>query len=77
MCTDPGREKVVAPIVRFKNVNVLAQSSAVLVSLDEIQSFFTRHVYIFIKKKKLIPFLSLSSLIYRHTYHHAIKNVFQ
>lgn len=41
-CSNPGREKVVAPIVRFKNVNVLAQSSAILVSLDEIQSFFTR-----------------------------------
>ena len=56
MLSDPGREKVVAPIVRFKNVNVLAQSSAVLVSLDEIQSFFTRHVYE--EKKNLILFLS-------------------
>ncbi|KAK9272660.1 hypothetical protein L1049_003036 [Liquidambar formosana] len=41
-CSNPGREKVVAPIVRFKNANELTQSSAVLVSLDEIQSLFIR-----------------------------------
>lgn len=41
---DPGREMVVAPIVRYKNAIALSQSSAVLVSSDEIQSFFTRHV---------------------------------
>ncbi|GAV60467.1 Nicastrin domain-containing protein [Cephalotus follicularis] len=41
-CSNPWRDKVVAPIVRFKNANELHQPSAVLVSLDEIQDFFTR-----------------------------------
>ncbi|XP_062150833.1 nicastrin isoform X2 [Alnus glutinosa] len=41
-CSNPGREMVVAPIVRFKIENALSQSSAVLVSMDEVQSFFTR-----------------------------------
>ncbi|KAG6720577.1 hypothetical protein I3842_03G069200 [Carya illinoinensis] len=41
-CSNPGREMVVAPIVRYKNAIALSQPSAVLVSSDEIQSFFTR-----------------------------------
>ncbi|XP_041002422.1 nicastrin isoform X2 [Juglans microcarpa x Juglans regia] len=44
-CSNPGREMVVAPIVRYKNTMALSQSSAVLVSSDEIQSFFTRIWY--------------------------------
>lgn len=40
--SDPGRDKVVAPIVRFKNADKLAQPSTVLVSLNEVQSLFTR-----------------------------------
>ena len=36
---------VVAPIVRYENANQLSQLSSVLVSLDELQSFFTRHVF--------------------------------
>ncbi|KAE8021938.1 hypothetical protein FH972_007785 [Carpinus fangiana] len=45
-CSNPGREMVVAPIVRFKIANELSQSSAILVSMDEVESFFTRHVLI-------------------------------
>ncbi|KAI4299624.1 hypothetical protein L6164_033063 [Bauhinia variegata] len=41
-CSNPGREKVVAPIVRFRNANELSESSAILVSLDEFPSLFTR-----------------------------------
>lgn len=44
---DPGREKVVAPIIRFRDANSLSRSSAVLLSLDEIQDFFIRYVYHF------------------------------
>lgn len=47
---DPGRDKVVSPVIRFKNANELARSSAVFVSLDEIQELFDRHVYEFIDK---------------------------
>uniref|UniRef100_A0A5B7BU84 Nicastrin n=1 Tax=Davidia involucrata TaxID=16924 RepID=A0A5B7BU84_DAVIN len=41
-CSNPGREKVVAPIVRFKNADELVQLSAILVSLDEFENFFLR-----------------------------------
>lgn len=41
-CSNPGRQMVVAPIVRYENANQLSQLSSVLVSLDELQSFFTR-----------------------------------
>ncbi|KAF5480037.1 hypothetical protein F2P56_000812 [Juglans regia] len=41
-CSNPGREMVVAPIVRYKNTIALSQSSAVLVSSDELQSFLSR-----------------------------------
>ncbi|KAG5529736.1 hypothetical protein RHGRI_030199 [Rhododendron griersonianum] len=41
-CSNPGREKVVAPIVRYKNADKLAQLSAILVSLHEFDSFFLR-----------------------------------
>lgn len=41
-CSNPGRDKVVAPIVSFKNANQLSKSSAVLVSLDEFESLLTR-----------------------------------
>ncbi|RDX70897.1 Nicastrin, partial [Mucuna pruriens] len=39
---DPGRDKVVAPIVRFENVDKIAEPSAILVSLDEFPTLFTR-----------------------------------
>lgn len=46
MPSDPGREKVVAPILRFKSANdKLARSSAFLVSSDEMKNFFVRHEY--------------------------------
>ncbi|KAM7268197.1 hypothetical protein ACFE04_010363 [Oxalis oulophora] len=41
-CSNPGRDKIVAPVVRFKNVNKKTQPSAILVSSDEIQDFFGR-----------------------------------
>lgn len=42
-CANPGRGKVVAPIVRLKNADdKLARSSAVLVSLNEMKNFFVR-----------------------------------
>ncbi|KAH1196760.1 Nicastrin [Glycine max] len=41
-CSNPGRDKVVAPIVRFENVDRIAEPSAVLVSLDEFPTLFTR-----------------------------------
>ncbi|KAJ6738502.1 NICASTRIN [Salix koriyanagi] len=34
-CSNPGRDKVVAPVVRYKNVNEVTKPSAVLVSLYE------------------------------------------
>ncbi|KAF3960934.1 hypothetical protein CMV_014397 [Castanea mollissima] len=41
-CSNPGRQVVVAPIVRYQNATQLSQSSSILVSLDEFQSFITR-----------------------------------
>ncbi|XP_061340339.1 nicastrin [Gastrolobium bilobum] len=41
-CSNPGRDKVVAPIVRFENVDELSEPSAILVSLDEFPTLFTR-----------------------------------
>lgn len=42
--SDPGREKVVVPMINFKDANEILQPSAILVSVDEISSFFTRWV---------------------------------
>ncbi|XP_024025905.1 nicastrin [Morus notabilis] len=41
-CSNPGREKVVAPIIRFKDANTLSRSSTILLSFDEVESFFAR-----------------------------------
>ncbi|KAK9950885.1 hypothetical protein M0R45_006351 [Rubus argutus] len=41
-CSNPGREKVVAPIIRLKDSNELSQLSAVLLSVEEIEIFFAR-----------------------------------
>ncbi|KAK7305671.1 hypothetical protein VNO77_43580 [Canavalia gladiata] len=41
-CSNPGRDKVVAPILRFENVVELSEPSAILVSLDEFPTLFTR-----------------------------------
>ncbi|XP_052193080.1 nicastrin isoform X2 [Diospyros lotus] len=41
-CSNPGRDKVVAPIVRLKNADKLSQLSAILVSLNEFDSFLAR-----------------------------------
>lgn len=59
LSSDPGRDKVVAPIIRFKDAKELAQSSTILVSEDEIQAFFSRHVDIFISKTCIFLVFSL------------------
>ncbi|KAK2440419.1 hypothetical protein P8452_19522 [Trifolium repens] len=41
-CSNPGRDKVVAPIVRFENVDDVSELSTILVSLDEFPTLFTR-----------------------------------
>lgn len=41
-CSNPGHEKVVAPVVRFKNMNELVEPSAILVSVDEMESLLIR-----------------------------------
>ncbi|XP_075510416.1 nicastrin isoform X2 [Primulina tabacum] len=41
-CSNPGRGKVVAPIVQFKNADVLVRSTAILVSADEFESLLSR-----------------------------------
>ncbi|KAI6691439.1 hypothetical protein NL676_028267 [Syzygium grande] len=41
-CANPGRGKVVAPIVRYGNLARLTRPSAVLLSVDEIDGFFKR-----------------------------------
>lgn len=41
-CSNPGRDKVAASIVRFENVDDISEPSAILVSSDEFPSLFTR-----------------------------------
>ncbi|KAG9135745.1 hypothetical protein Leryth_002452 [Lithospermum erythrorhizon] len=41
-CSNPGRAKVVAPVVRFNSVDNLTESSALLVSLSDFEGLFTR-----------------------------------
>ncbi|KZV53792.1 nicastrin [Dorcoceras hygrometricum] len=41
-CSNPGRGKVVAPIVQFKNANVLIRSTAILVSVNDFESLLSR-----------------------------------
>ncbi|XVF41348.1 hypothetical protein PTKIN_Ptkin01aG0272900 [Pterospermum kingtungense] len=41
-CSNPGRDKVVAPIIKYNNTKDLAQPSAILLSMDEVQGFFSR-----------------------------------
>ncbi|XP_011085876.1 nicastrin [Sesamum indicum] len=41
-CSNPGREKVVAPIVRFQNAKEFVGSAAILVSIDEFESLLSR-----------------------------------
>ncbi|XP_042017949.1 nicastrin isoform X2 [Salvia splendens] len=41
-CSNPGREKVVAPIVRFKSSKELTESAAILLSVDEFESVLSR-----------------------------------
>ncbi|KAL8160165.1 hypothetical protein V2J09_001702 [Rumex salicifolius] len=43
-CANPGRGKVVAPIVKYKSADVISEISTVLVSSDEAQDFFLRLV---------------------------------
>ncbi|CAA3027034.1 nicastrin isoform X2 [Olea europaea subsp. europaea] len=41
-CSNPSREKVVAPIVRYKSADELLKSAAVLVSIDEFEILLSR-----------------------------------
>ncbi|CAH9138973.1 unnamed protein product [Cuscuta epithymum] len=41
-CSNPGRGNVVAPVVRFKDTIKLTKPSAILISLEEFNTFFTR-----------------------------------
>ncbi|PPR95578.1 hypothetical protein GOBAR_AA25086 [Gossypium barbadense] len=43
-CSNPGRDKVVAPIIKYKNNKELGQPSAILLSMDDVQGFFLRYV---------------------------------
>uniref|UniRef100_A0A2P2M6L0 Nicastrin n=1 Tax=Rhizophora mucronata TaxID=61149 RepID=A0A2P2M6L0_RHIMU len=47
-CANPGRDKVVAPIVRFRKAHELACPSAIFVSLDELQEVLDRYVFLLI-----------------------------
>lgn len=42
--SDPGLNKVVAPIIKLKDVKDLDQPHTVLVTADEMEDFFSRHV---------------------------------
>ncbi|XP_021757387.1 nicastrin-like isoform X1 [Chenopodium quinoa] len=41
-CANPGRDKVVAPVVRYRDGVVIHQLSTILLSVDAVQSFFNR-----------------------------------
>ncbi|CAE6076014.1 unnamed protein product [Arabidopsis arenosa] len=43
-CSNPGLNKVVAPIIKLKDVKDLVQPHTILVTADEMEEFFTRHV---------------------------------
>ncbi|CDY23228.1 BnaA04g05310D [Brassica napus] len=44
-CSNPGLSKVVAPIIKLKDVKDLVQPHTVLVTPDEMEDFFTRHCF--------------------------------
>ncbi|KAL1365396.1 hypothetical protein HN51_013432 [Arachis hypogaea] len=41
-CANPGRDKVLAPIIGFENVDGMSESSAILVSFEDFPSLFNR-----------------------------------
>ncbi|KAK9741989.1 hypothetical protein RND81_03G141700 [Saponaria officinalis] len=41
-CANPGRDKVIAPVVKYHNVHVINQASSILVSWGDVESFFNR-----------------------------------
>jgi len=44
-CSNPGSEKVIAPIVRLrKGSDQLVQPSTILLSLDQMSDFFLRYI---------------------------------
>ncbi|CAN6829800.1 unnamed protein product [Brassica oleracea var. botrytis] len=43
-CSNPGLSKVVAPLIKLKDVKDLVEPHTVLVTADEMEDFFTRHV---------------------------------
>ncbi|WZZ52817.1 hypothetical protein YC2023_052924 [Brassica napus] len=49
-CSNPGLSKVVAPLIKLKDVKDLVEPHTVLVTADEMEDFFTRHVPFFASK---------------------------
>lgn len=44
MSSDPGREKVIAPIMKLESTDdQLTRLSAILLPLEDMQNFFLRH----------------------------------
>ncbi|XP_026407913.1 nicastrin-like [Papaver somniferum] len=41
-CANPGREKVVAPVLRYKNIEHIDQSSSILIQLDDMMDLMRR-----------------------------------
>lgn len=41
-CANPGREKVVAPVLRYKNIEHIDQSSSILIQLDDMVDLMRR-----------------------------------
>ncbi|KAL9230907.1 hypothetical protein vseg_006198 [Gypsophila vaccaria] len=41
-CANPGREKVIAPVVRYHYAHAINQVSSILLSWDDVESFFNR-----------------------------------
>lgn len=52
--SDPGREKVVAPIVRYKSADELLESAAILVSIYEFEILLSRHVKLLLYGHKIL-----------------------
>ncbi|KAH0885110.1 hypothetical protein HID58_061206, partial [Brassica napus] len=44
-CSNPGLSKVVAPLIKLKDVKDLVEPHTVLVTADEMEDFFTRHCF--------------------------------
>ncbi|MBA0659961.1 hypothetical protein Goklo_012035, partial [Gossypium klotzschianum] len=49
-CSNPGRDKVVAPIIKYKNNKELGLPSAILLSMDDVQGFFSSNTELVLRK---------------------------